>query len=88
MQVQIVLDHPQAVWTNLDVFKGQVLLRLPSTSNVTSVIVKLEGESKTRLLTQANRDLNERPSAREETHKVRSLQWLPSLTLAETRRTM
>jgi hypothetical protein len=74
MPVQILLDQPPTVWTNLDQIKGKVVLRLDSQSSITSIVVKLEGESKTKLVTQgaltAQPDLGERPRAYEEFHKV------------------
>jgi hypothetical protein len=48
MNVTIVLQHPHEHYTNLDVIQGKVVLRVPNPTNISSVIVKLEGESKTR----------------------------------------
>lgn len=50
MIVQVFLDKTRGCYTNLDVVSGKVVLRVPNTSTVTSVVVKLEGESKTRLV--------------------------------------
>lgn len=74
MPVQILLDQPPTVWTNLDQIKGKVVLRLDNQSSITSIVVKLEGESKTKLVTlgtvTAQSDLGERQRAYEEFHKV------------------
>ena len=80
MPVQILLDQPPTVWTNLDQIKGKVVLRLDSQSSITSIVVKLEGESKTKLVTlgalTTQVDINERQRAYEEYHKVgRSWMW-------------
>jgi hypothetical protein len=50
MNVSIALQHPHEHYTNLDVIQGKVVLRVPNPTNISSIIVKLEGESKTRLL--------------------------------------
>lgn len=50
MNVSIALQHPHDHYTNLDVIQGNVVLRVPNPTNISSIVVKLEGESKTRLL--------------------------------------
>lgn len=50
MNVSIALQHPHDHYTNLDVIQGNVILRVPNPTTISSVIVKLEGEAKTRLL--------------------------------------
>lgn len=50
MNVSIALQHPHEHYTNLDVIQGKVVLRVPNPTNISSIVVKLEGESKTRLL--------------------------------------
>lgn len=50
MIVNIVLEHPHEHYTNLDLIQGKVFLRVPNPANVSSIIVKLEGEGRTRLL--------------------------------------
>jgi hypothetical protein len=50
MNVSIALQHPHDHYTNLDVIQGNVVLRVPNPTNISSVVVKLEGESRTRLL--------------------------------------
>jgi hypothetical protein len=74
MPVQIILDNPVNVWTNLDHMKGKVHLRLDSQSSISSIVVKLEGESRTKLIAIAPGDLNERPRPHEEYHKVGLIQ--------------
>lgn len=50
MSVRVQLDqNPGDVYTNLDFVTGRVLLTLPTDATVSSITVKLEGESKTRL---------------------------------------
>lgn len=65
--VSIILDTPHAVFTNLDEIAGRVILRLNGNTAVTSIVVKLEGESKTRLA-----DPQDRKRATLEVHKVKS----------------
>ncbi|KAE8441502.1 hypothetical protein EG329_004890 [Mollisiaceae sp. DMI_Dod_QoI] len=50
MSVRIVLDDPHAFYTNLDFISGRIILNLTSDENVTAIVVKLEGESRTVLL--------------------------------------
>lgn len=50
MRVSVHLEHPHEHYTNLDVIQGRVSLQVPNPTNVSSVVVKLEGESRTRLL--------------------------------------
>lgn len=50
MSVRVQLDQEAgAVYTNLDFVTGRVLLILPTDATISSITVKLEGESKTRL---------------------------------------
>ena len=49
MSVRVQLDRPHAHFTNLDLISGRVVLSLSSDEAVSSIVVKLEGESKTRL---------------------------------------
>jgi len=69
MLVQIHLDHPHEHYTNLDVIKGRVLLRVPNPSNVSNIIVKLEGESRTRLMAPIRPDRPDRQRPVLEVHK-------------------
>ncbi|KAI9825674.1 MAG: hypothetical protein M1832_001018 [Thelocarpon impressellum] len=49
MPVRIQLDKPHAHFTSLDTITGRVILNLTTNETVSSVVVKLEGESRTRL---------------------------------------
>lgn len=69
MIVQIQLQHPHEHYTNLDFINGKVILRVPRTDNVSSIIVKLEGESRTRLLAPIRPDRPERQRPVLEVHK-------------------
>ncbi|KAF1812149.1 hypothetical protein P152DRAFT_473873 [Eremomyces bilateralis CBS 781.70] len=70
MIVQLFLDRPNAQYTNLDVITGRVALRNTNSTNVSSIIVKLEGESKTRLIAQAPHEPREKPKPVLEVHKL------------------
>lgn len=80
MHVQIAFESPQSTWTNLDVIRGKVLLRLFGPTPLSSIVVKLEGESKTRLQVPPRGTPQveggwedwgaEKALIREETHKV------------------
>ncbi|CAO2657936.1 Nn.00g071960.m01.CDS01 [Neocucurbitaria sp. VM-36] len=63
MLVSVALEHPHEHYTNLDIIQGKVFLRVPNPTNVSSIIVKLEGESRTRLLApiHPNRPDKQRP---------------------------
>lgn len=50
MSVHIQLDRPHAHFTNLDFITGRVLLRISYSETIAAIVVKLEGESKTRLI--------------------------------------
>ncbi|KAM5441943.1 hypothetical protein MferCBS31731_003206, partial [Microsporum ferrugineum] len=49
MSVRIFLDRPHAYFTNLDYITGKAVLALSTETPITSIVVKLEGESRTRL---------------------------------------
>ena len=71
MLVQIVLDRSNAEYTNHDIISGRVLLHVLEDTNVSSVVVKLEGESRTRLAPPSGpskHDNKQRPAR--ETHKL------------------
>ncbi|CAI6339458.1 unnamed protein product [Periconia digitata] len=51
MHARLYLDHTHDHYTNLDVLNGRVQLQIPNPVNVTSIVVKLEGEARTRLMT-------------------------------------
>ncbi|KAI4216469.1 MAG: hypothetical protein LQ351_000958 [Letrouitia transgressa] len=50
MSVRIHLDKPQGCFTNLDYITGKAILSITGNETVTAINVKLEGDSKTRLL--------------------------------------
>ena len=78
MSVRIQLDRPHAHFTNLDFITGRILLRISYGETIAAIIVKLEGESKTRLVppsppwNQQNSSLFPREQGRAEleVHKV------------------
>ena len=49
MAVRVLLDRPHAHFTNLDFITGKVLLQLNFNETISNIVVKLEGESRTRL---------------------------------------
>jgi hypothetical protein len=69
MLVQVHLDHPHEHYTNLDLINGRVLLRVPNPTNVSSIVVKLEGESRTRLMAAVRPDRPDRQRPVLEVHK-------------------
>ena len=78
MAVYIQLDRPYAHFTNIDFITGRVILRLTVDESISSIVVKLEGESKTRLgIDYANSygqyDRYERGRPEIEVHKVSSV---------------
>jgi hypothetical protein len=50
MLASIVLDQSFPHYTNLDYISGKVFVRTPAATTVSAIVVKLEGESRTRLL--------------------------------------
>ena len=69
MNASIVLDQPANVsFTNLDQISGRVVVRCGKSADVSSIIVKLEGESRTRLLSPGRN--GDKPRAQVEYHKV------------------
>lgn len=71
MNAAIVLDQPGNVsFTNLDEISGRVVVRATRSIDVDAIVVKLEGESRTRLMSPGGGPNNERPKAMLEYHKV------------------
>lgn len=70
MYVSLLLDKPQGQFTNLDIVSGKVQVRLPTPQQITSITVKLEGESRTRLLSPGRPEYKEKPHPVLEVHKV------------------
>ena len=50
MLASIVLDQSFPHYTNLDYISGKVFVRTQTATTVSAIVVKLEGESRTRLL--------------------------------------
>ncbi len=73
MNVQLFLDQPQGMYTNLDVIKGRLLWRVPRATNVSFITVKLEGEAISRL--EAYDVTSNRTVVRQEMHKVSFAFW-------------
>lgn len=72
MQASIVLDQPgNFSFTNLDQISGRVVVRCTKSAAIDSILVKLEGESRTRLLSPQGPN-GEKPKAQLEYHKVRT----------------
>jgi hypothetical protein len=70
MQASIILDQPGNVsFTNLDVISGRVVVRCSKSVDISTIVVKLEGESRTRLMSATGPD-GERPKPQLEYHKV------------------
>ncbi|SLM35660.1 Immunoglobulin E-set [Lasallia pustulata] len=74
MPVRIQLDKPHAYFTNLDYITGRVILSTVFEETISAVIVKLEGESRTRLAGDlshgADYAMSERPRTELEVHKL------------------
>ena len=89
MSVRIQLDDPHAFYTNLDFISGRVILSLTTDENVSAIMVKLEGESRTMLMRPIGPpqqpQLYSRPNQRQtvamENHKIlyKVAQIFPSL---------
>jgi hypothetical protein len=62
MSVRIQLDKPHSFYTNLDFISGRVILSLTSDDNVSAILVKLEGESRTVLMRPAGVQQNLNPA--------------------------
>jgi hypothetical protein len=69
MIVSITLQHPHEHYTNLDNISGKVFLRVPNPTNISSIIVKLEGESRTRLLAPIHPSRSDKQRPVLEVHK-------------------
>ncbi|OAX79677.1 hypothetical protein ACJ72_06001 [Emergomyces africanus] len=72
MSVRIYLDRPHAHFTNLDIITGKVILVLTADTPISTIVVKLEGESRTRLAAPKypNSDRNEKKRTEVESHKL------------------
>ena len=54
MSVRIELDRPHAHFTNLDIISGRIILSILGPETISSINVKLEGESRSRLAGRVN----------------------------------
>ncbi|KAF2453476.1 hypothetical protein BDY21DRAFT_402111 [Lineolata rhizophorae] len=70
MIVQIILDRPHSHYTNLDIISGRIQLRTTTNASVSSIVVKLEGESRTRLLPPPKQNGGDRQKYELEVHKL------------------
>jgi hypothetical protein len=73
MPVKVILDNPYAVYTNLDFITGKAVLSLATDTPITSIVVKLEGESHTRIVgpKYPHSERSEKKVTEIEVHKVR-----------------
>lgn len=72
IQASLIFDQAaNTTYTNLDEISGRVILRCAKAVNITSIVVKLEGESKTRLLGTSASSHKQDPKPFLEYHKVR-----------------
>ncbi|KAG9240262.1 hypothetical protein BJ878DRAFT_304383 [Calycina marina] len=69
MSVHILLDNPHNFYTNLDFIVGRIILSLTADENVSAVVVKLEGESRT-LLAQTSNPQGLGPYARRDSRQT------------------
>lgn len=70
MNASVVLDQPANVsFTNLDQISGRVVMKSSKSLDIDNIVVKLEGESRTRLLSPASGGEKQKPQL--EYHKVR-----------------
>lgn len=70
MNVNLFLDQPRNHFTNLDEITGRVVLKTLTAQSVSNVTVKLEGEARTRLISQGRPGHNDKPRPVLEVHKV------------------
>ncbi|QIW97931.1 hypothetical protein AMS68_003449 [Peltaster fructicola] len=90
VQASIILDQPaNTIFTNLDEISGRVILRCTKAVNITSIVVKLEGESRTRLLGQRTPGSYDKDDTKQtlETHKIlyQVLSVFPPANVADAR---
>lgn len=71
VQASLSLDTDvHHLYTNLDVISGKVVVRCTKDISVNAIVVKLEGESRTRLLGQTSEERRHEPDVQTELHKV------------------
>ncbi|CAK4033288.1 Hypothetical predicted protein [Lecanosticta acicola] len=70
LQATVILDQPGNVaFTSLDQISGRAMVRCAKAVDVSNVVVKLEGESRTRLMSPPGAD-GQRPKPQVEYHKI------------------
>lgn len=70
MQASVILDQPGNVsFTNLDTISGRIVVRSAKSADVSSIVVKLEGESRSRLMSPPGQN-GERAKPQVEYHKI------------------
>lgn len=67
VDVKIQLDE-HGYYTNLDLVSGKIILSVPAPTAISSIVVKLEGESKTKLIAPPRMGYRERPTPVGEDH--------------------
>jgi hypothetical protein len=87
MSVRIHLDDPHAFYTNLDFISGRIILNLTREDTISAILVKLEGESKTRMAIPEDsrqRGGDTRIQYEQENHKIlyKVMQVFPSTDIA------
>jgi hypothetical protein len=73
MAVRIQLDEPHAHFTNLDFITGKAILSLGLDTPISFIVVKLEGESRSRLAAPKypHNERSDKKRTEMEVHKVR-----------------
>ena len=83
MSVRVQLDQENSTpYTNLDFLSGRVFAVFPNDATISAINVKLEAESRTRLMgpKQPYNERSEKKRTELEVHKV-GLRWLSGLIL-------
>ena len=79
MSVRIQLDKPHACFTNLDIITGKAIFSTVFEETISAIVVKLEGESRTRLAGDGMPGVDyiraERAGTELEVHKVTCLSY-------------
>lgn len=71
MNAVVILDQGGNIsYTNLDEISGKVVVRCGKKADISSIVVKLEGESRTRLMSPGGGPNRERPRPELEYHKI------------------
>ena len=73
MSVRIQLDNPHSFYTNLDFISGRIILNLTSDENVSAIMVKLEGESRTVLIRPPGAQQNLNPALMDRSRRSQGL---------------